>query len=62
MAIYFFLMNGVLRAWQWSVLRYQETCVASFKKISQFLLKLQLAWTDGQTDRPSPGFQLFSSS
>ena len=41
-----------------TVLQYQETCLPSFIKISQFLLMLQLA----QTGRQSPGFQLVSSS
>ena len=57
MTIYLFMTNVVLWAWQWSdyahlqyVLRYQETCVPSFIKISKFLLKLQLAQTDGRTD------------
>ena len=52
MAIYLFLINSVAVV-RLAHLQYQPshgTCLPSFIKISQFLLKLELSRTDGRTD------------
>ena len=71
MAIYLFLINGVLWAWQWfdyAHLQYQPSHGTKYQNMStkfhediSIFTKVR-ACTDGRTDRQSPGFQLVSSS
>lgn len=61
MDLYKFLINDVLCAWPWSdsastmppLLGCQGTCVPTFVKISELLLKLLLAEMDRRTVRQS---------
>ena len=57
MAIYLFLYNGVLWAWQWSDYAHlvPRNMCTKFPEDISFLLNLQLAQTDVHTDRQTDG-------